>query len=131
MPLPMRSVFTFANSLSVKAALTAACTSSRLVPVQACPVSERPPFTARSTALSRSASSMTMSGFLPPSSICVRVVSGAPRWISSPAAVDPVKEIARTAGAEVMTGPTSAAEPVMKLSTPFGTPPATSASVSR
>ena len=39
----------------------------------------------RSTALSRSASSITISGFLPPSSICVRVVKPTERWICSPA----------------------------------------------
>ena len=39
-----------------------------------------------------------MIGFLPPSSIWVRVVKPTARWICSPAAVEPVKEIARITG---------------------------------
>ena len=79
MPLPIFSAFTFATSFSVKAALIPLITSTRLVPVQAWPVSDSPPLMARSTALSRSASSITISGFLPPSSICVRVVNATER----------------------------------------------------
>ncbi|KAG0761683.1 hypothetical protein G6F22_018816 [Rhizopus arrhizus] len=130
-PLPSVSVLTRATSLSVNAWRTFASTSTRLVPVQAWPLSEKPPFTARSTARSRSASASTISGFLPPSSICVRVVRPAPRWICSPAAVDPVKEIARTARAVVMAGPTAAAGPTTRFSTPAGSPACTNASVSR
>ncbi len=74
---------------------------------------------------------MTMSGFLPPSSICVRVVRATVRWICSPARVEPVNEIARTAGDSVSVGPTSAARPVMKLSTPLGKPACTNASARR
>ncbi len=131
MPLPTLSVATFASRRSVYAALTDSATSTRLVPVHAWPDSEKPPLMVRSTARSRSASSITISGFLPPSSICVRVVSGTARWICSPARDEPVNEMARTAGASVMAAPISAALPVMKFSTPLGRPALTSTSASR
>ncbi|EWS62484.1 hypothetical protein Y695_04289 [Hydrogenophaga sp. T4] len=115
----------------MKAALTALTTIRRLVPVQAWPVSEKPPLTARSTARSRSASSITISGFLPPSSICSRVVRCTVRWMCMPACVEPVKEIAQIAREVVMIGPTSPARPVMKFNTPLGRPACTSASVRR
>ncbi|MNI86843.1 hypothetical protein D3C73_1439760 [compost metagenome] len=127
----MVSALTRATSFSVNAWRTLASTSTRLVPVQAWPLSEKPPFTARSTARSRSASASTISGFLPPSSICVRVVKPALRWICSPAAVDPVNEMARTAGALVMALPTAAAGPITRFSTPAGKPACTKASVRR
>ena len=49
--------------------------------------------------------------------------------ICSPAAVEPVKEIARTTGGTVIAAPTSPARPLKKLSTPFGIPAAAKASV--
>src|SRR5204862_7424250 len=58
-------------------------------------------------------------------------VSGAARWICAPAAVEPVKEMARTTGDSVITGPTSPAAPVMKLSAPLGNPACASASARR
>ena len=131
MPLPILSAATRASSLSVKACLTLGTTRMRLVPVQAWPVSEKPPLIARSTARSRSASSITISGFLPPSSICRRVVRCTVRWICVPAVVEPVKEIARILLELVMTGPTSPARPVTQFTTPAGTPAFSSASTRR
>ncbi|MNY11896.1 hypothetical protein D3C86_1449480 [compost metagenome] len=115
----------------MNACFTSRMTRMRLVPGHACPDSDSPPLMARSTALSRSASSITIRGFLPPSSICVRVVIGTDLWICSPAAVEPVNDTARTARDSTMVGPTSAALPVRKLSTPFGMPALTKASASR
>src|SRR6185437_6726879 len=75
------------------------------------------------TAMSRSASSKTMKGALPPNSIEVFFTVPADCAISSlPISVEPVKVILRTIGLEVSSPPISVALPVRQEKTPFGTP---------
>ena len=63
--------------------------------VQRCPVEKNAPFTAQLTATSRSASSSTRSGFLPPISSCSLSMRGdAAAAIAWPVATDPVKLMA-------------------------------------
>src|SRR3954471_23452525 len=75
------------------------------------------------TAASRSASSKTMNGALPPSSIEVffTVLAHCSRS-SLPISVEPVNESFRTLGLDVISPPISVAEPVTQEKTPFGTP---------
>src|SRR5260221_648860 len=74
-------------------------------------------------AASRSASSKTMNGALPPSSIEVFFTVAAHCAISSlPISVEPVKVTLRTIGLPVISPPISLALPVTQLKTPFGTP---------
>src|SRR5258706_10978635 len=78
---------------------------------------------APSTAASRSASSKTMKGALPPSSIEVffTVFEHCSRRIL-PTAVEPVKVSLRTIGLEVISPPIAAELPVRTLKTPLGIP---------
>ncbi len=74
---------------------------------------------APATAASRSASSNTMNGALPPSSRAIRLTVPALLAISSlPTAVEPVKLSTRTAGCAVSTSPISSGRPQTTLSTP-------------
>ena len=76
-----------------------------------------------STAASRSASSATMKGALPPSSSESRFTLGADCAIKSdPTRVEPVKEILRTPSLPVSSAPISAGSPVTTLTTPAGMP---------
>ena len=78
---------------------------------------------APSTAASRSASSKTMNGALPPSSIpTFLTVEAAWRMRILPVSVEPVKVMRRTAGCSVMTLPISDPLPVTRLRTPGGMP---------
>src|SRR5439155_21180789 len=84
-----------------------------------------------STALSRSASSNTMNGALPPSSSESFLTVLAHCAISVlPVSVDPVNESLRTVGLLVSSAPISDAAPVMTLNTPFGTPARSASSTS-
>src|SRR4051812_4725562 len=79
--------------------------------------------TTASSARSRSASSNTMTGFLPPSSKCTRFNVGAPcAMIAEPVALSPTKPIALMAGCSVSARPASSPNPCTVLSTPSGTP---------
>ena len=86
---------------------------------------------APSTAASRSASSNTMNGALPPSSsdsfFTVRAHCAIRIF---PVSVDPVNDSFRTSGLDVSSPPTSDALPVMTLKTPFGTPARSASSAS-
>ena len=76
---------------------------------------------AASTARSRSASSKTMTGFLPPSSKCTRFSVGAPcAMMSEPVADSPTKPMALIAGCSVSALPASSPRPCTRLSTPAG-----------
>src|SRR3546814_4513474 len=78
---------------SANASYTAACTNRRLAHTQVCPVLRYLLAMAPSTAASRSASSNTMNGALPPSSIETRFMSSAHCAISRlPTAVEPRSE---------------------------------------
>src|SRR5215831_8894408 len=75
------------------------------------------------TAISISASSKTMNGALPPSSIEVFLTVAAHCSISNlPTSVEPVKVNLRTVGFEVSSPPISFDGPVTQEKTPFGTP---------
>ena len=79
--------------------------------------------TTASSARSRSASSNTITGFLPPSSKCTRFRLGAPcAMIAAPVAVSPTKAIALIAGCSVSALPASSPMPCTVLRTPSGTP---------
>src|ERR1700722_13800534 len=78
-----------------------------------------PAFTARS----KSASSSSMLGDLPPSSWCTRLtVVAASLATSVPARVDPVNDTMSTSGCDASAAPTSMPVPLMRLNTPLGTP---------
>src|SRR3981081_1300512 len=79
--------------------------------------------TTASSARSKSASSNTITGFLPPSSKCTRFNVGAPcAMIADPVVVSPTKAIALMAGCSVSALPASSPMPCTVLSTPSGTP---------
>ena len=78
---------------------------------------------APSTAASRSASSKTMKGALPPSSMETFLTVPAQAAISClPTSVEPVKVSLRTRGLAVSSPPMAPEEPVMTLKTPLGMP---------
>src|SRR3546814_17582964 len=81
-----------AASFATKASWTPACTYKRLVQTQVWPLLRYLEASAPSTAASTSASSKTMKGAFPPSSIDAFLIVGA-HWTSSsrPTSVDPVK----------------------------------------
>src|SRR3954469_19794334 len=79
--------------------------------------------TTASSARSRSASSNTITGFLPPSSKCTRFKVGAPcAMMAEPVALSPTKPIALMAGCSVSALPASSPKPCTVLRTPSGTP---------
>ena len=108
-----------------------AWTKIRLAQTQVCPALRNFEAIRPSAAASRSASSNTMKGALPPSSIeTFLIVPAACRSNSRPISVDPVKLILRTVGLDVSSPPTSAGREVgTTLNTPLGIPasPASSA----
>ena len=83
------------------------------------------------SAASRSASARTMLADLPPSSSVSRfMLAAARRWISWPAAVEPVNESASTSGCSASADPASAS-PVTTFKTPAGIPASSASSASR
>ena len=80
---------------------------------------------------SMSASSKTMKGALPPSSI-VTFFTVPAHWAIRvlPTSVDPVKASLRTMGFDVISPPMAAAEPVTTLKTPAGMPARSASSAS-
>src|SRR5437868_4159616 len=75
------------------------------------------------TAASRSASSKTINGAFPPSSIEVRLTVDALCSINFlPTSVEPVNVTFLTIGLDVISPPIALAEPVTTENTPFGTP---------
>ncbi|MCY1176048.1 hypothetical protein D9M73_163090 [compost metagenome] len=95
----------------------------RLAQTQVWPLLRYLEMIAPSTALSRSASSNTMNGALPPSSRETFLMSLAHSAISwRPISVEPVKDSLRTRELPVSSPPTSPALPVTTLSTPAGMP---------
>ena len=94
--------------------------------MQVCPELRYLQMSAPSTASSRSASSNTMSGALPPSS-SETFLTWSAHWAMSslPTSVEPVKPSLRTTGFEVISRPmsgASGASPVTTESTPGGNP---------
>src|SRR4029077_6231228 len=91
--------------------------------VQSCPVLINDPATAPWIAASRSASSNTTNGALPPSSSCTRVPLTAAAAITlRPTPVDPVNVTTSTSRWPASAVPTSEPAPVTTLNTPSGSP---------
>ncbi len=85
-----------------------------------------------SVAKPRSASSITITAFLPPSSREMRLLRRAPRVATSvPVSVDPVNEMSGTCGCSTMASPTSEPVPITRLTTPGGNPASSSTSINR
>ncbi len=100
-------------------------TISREEAVQRWPVEKKAPFAAHSTAVLRSASSSTTSGFLPPISSWTFFIGVAATHCAAmrrPVETEPVKEIASTSGLSMIAWPTTEPLPMTRLSTPFGRP---------
>lgn len=89
--------------------------------MQFCPAAQKAPETQLSTAASKSASSMTMTGLLEPSSIPI-FLSPAFRVTSRPASTPPVKDTIRTLGSVTSASPTSPPGPVTTLRSLGGKP---------
>ena len=95
----------------------------RSLQVQTCPQFQKRASTALLTAASRSASSITMSGALPPSSSETTVMfSAAAARIARPARTEPVTVTMRVIGCRTSASPTTVPAPVTTLTTPSGTP---------
>jgi hypothetical protein len=124
-PLPTFRRLEAVAMRSAKASWMPSWTRKRLVQTQVWPALRYFAATAPSTARSRSASSKTMKGALPPSSIeTFFTVFAACSSRSFPTGVDPVKVIFLTNGFDVSSPPISRAEPVRMLTTPSGMPAA-------
>ena len=93
----------------------------RLAEVQTWPAFRKRAQAAPRTATSRSASSKTMSGSMPPSSRLTRFSFSAHLTaIRVPTAVEPVKAMQATSGSSMSGSPTSAPVPVTTFTTPAG-----------
>ena len=103
----------------------------RLVQTQVWPLFRYLLWMAPATAASRSASSKTMKGALPPSSSETFFTVEA-HWAISclPISVEPVKETLRTMGLVVSSLPMAPESPVMTLKTPAGSPACSPSSAS-
>ena len=102
-----------------------AVTISRLLAVQRWPVEKNAPCIAQSTATSRSASSSTTSGFLPPISSCTRPqpLRRMPAATPAPIAAEPVKVTPRDPRRPPQPLADHASRaPITRLNTPAGTP---------
>mmetsp|Transcript_19747 Transcript_19747/g.34689 ORF Transcript_19747/g.34689 Transcript_19747/m.34689 type:complete len:341 (+) Transcript_19747:363-1385(+) len=135
-PSPTRSRAIAAASFPWKASARARCTRKRFGATQVWPALRNLAAIAAATAPSRSASSKTRKGALPPSSSDTRFTVGAACAMSSlPTSVEPVKLIFRTRGSPHRAQPAAAAPArsvVTTLNSPFGNParPASSPSAS-
>ena len=122
-PSPTFMAETALPSFSTNVSWMPSCTRNRLAQTQVWPALRYFEASAPSTAASMSASSKTMKGALPPSSIEVRFTVSAHCRISTfPTSVEPVKVSLRTSGFDVISPPIAPAEPVTQESTPLGIP---------
>ena len=102
---------------------------ARVAAVQSWPALMRDAATAPWTAASRSASSKTTNGALPPSSRCTRLpVAEAVAITWRPTLVEPVKEVIATSGWPTRCWPATGPVPVTTLTTPAGAPASVNAS---
>ena len=114
--------FSFSARASTNLSWIASCTIRRLEAVQRWPVAKKLPSRATATARSRSASSMTIRGFLPPISSCTRAWRLTAPWATpAPTPCEPVKLIPSTPGWSTIAWPTRP-RPMTMFSTPFGRP---------
>ena len=111
---------------STKASWMPSCTSTRLALIQVCPELRNLATIIAAITSSRSASSKTRNGALPPNSSETFLIVFAHCPIKSlPTSVEPVNESLRTIGLLVISPPifgASSASPVTTLSTPAGRP---------
>ena len=123
LPSPTFNAATAAVNLATNSSKTPECTNNLLEHTQVCPALRYLETNAPCTAASRSASSKTINGALPPSSIEVRLTVFAHSAISClPTGVEPVKVTLRTSGLEVISAPMAAVWPVTILINPGGKP---------
>src|SRR6266540_3246112 len=119
---PTRSLSIRARSFSISRAATPSCTSRREPAQQTWPWLNQIASTTPSTTLSKSASSNTTNGDLPPSSSEIFLPLPAVAWrMIRPTSVDPVKAILSIPACLTIISPT-APSPVMILITPGGRP---------
>src|SRR5438093_1005517 len=123
-PLPTLSAAILAESFLANSSCTFSCTEKRLAEVQASPMLRILATMAPSIAASMSASSNTMKGALPPSSIAgFTTLSAASCRSLRPTSVEPVNETTRTRGSCSIALTTSPdARDGLTLTTPAGTP---------
>lgn len=121
--LPTRMRFTRSSTFCVKASLIERCTNTRVPFVQTWPELKKLAVTAMSAARSRSASSNTISGDLPPSSIVTSFSDDAPASDITflPVSTPPVNDTFAMPGWPVSSAPTEPS-PCTTLNTPAGTP---------
>ena len=120
---PIVIVLARSISRSTNLSCTVAATMTRVPDSHAWPWFIRQPNSVPSAARSRSASSRTMFGPLPPSSSVSRLtLPAAIRMISRPTAVEPVKAIFRTSGWLASRAPTTWPSPGTTFRTPGGSP---------
>ena len=113
----------FAVSAATKRSWIPCCTTNRLDAVQRWPVEKNALCSATFTAVSRSASSSTTCGFLPPISSCTFASRAAHCCATRlPTSTEPVKLIASTSGVVARISPTTEPRPITRLNTPFGMP---------
>ena len=94
---------------------------TRVAAVQSWPELKKPAILTQVLTASRSASSNTTTGALPPSSRCTRLsVCDAAFATSLPVATSPVSDTMPTPGWRTMPAPTGSPSPVMTLKTPGG-----------
>ncbi len=119
---PIRNVCMRARIFSNSRSATRSCTSNREPAQQTCPWLNHIPSTRPSTAESRSASSKTMNGLLPPSSsdsffdvpaVALRIIR--------PTSVEPVNAILSMPGCSTIAAPVRPS-PFTTFSTPLGSP---------
>ena len=119
---PTRSFAMRVRTLARNARSMDSWTSSREPAQHTWPWLNQIAFTSPSTAPSRSASSKTTKGDLPPSSSDRRLPDPAVTWrIARPTSVEPVKAILSTPGCRTRAAPVSPS-PVTRLNTPGGRP---------
>ena len=122
-PFPTFNSVTAIFNAAIKASWIFSWTKIRLAQTQVWPLLRNLEAITPLTATSRSASSKTISGALPPNSSATFLTVFAQAAIKIlPTSVDPVKLKALTIGLEVMASPTIFGSPTMTFNTPFGIP---------
>ena len=110
---------------STSASFTCGMAITRDVAVQRCPVEPNAPPWMATAALSRSASGITITAFLPPiSHVTLAPLLAALTYSALPTALEPVNDTARTNGEFTIGSPTCEPEPTTMLNTPAGSPAA-------
>ena len=123
MPGPSFIARAMAAMPSTMRSCTFSCTKSRVPAMQFWPCRKKQARAAPGIACSRSASSNTTTGDLPPSSSVTFFRSAAAaRTIMRPTSVEPVKAILSTPGCAASAAPALSPVPLTRLMTPSGTP---------